>query len=251
MVAVSVLVRPERRGGPVAGRAVSPDHPAAADRPARPHRHARRRRRPTGSPGPEQRLVDAATATHLVGDPEAVHQGLVDLQARTGADELMLSTRAHSFEARAQSLTLVAEAGPRPATHRRPPSRPDRSPSGAARSERGAGGQHLLADEGEVLEVVEVEDLQVGRVTRRLRRRWPAWPRPRRACRTARSGAARPPGARWPRPDGPPRRRPVRSTRSGRPSSTMRGRITPRRLAGGTDPPELLRWSRRGAGRPG
>ncbi len=60
----------------------------------------------------EQRLVDAATSTHLVGDPEAVRQGLVDLQARTGADELMLSTRAHSFEARAQSLTLVAEAWP-------------------------------------------------------------------------------------------------------------------------------------------
>jgi luciferase family oxidoreductase group 1 len=60
----------------------------------------------------EQQLVDAATSTHLVGDPEAVRQGLVDLQARTGADELMLSTRAHSFEARAQSLTLVADAWP-------------------------------------------------------------------------------------------------------------------------------------------
>jgi hypothetical protein len=28
---------------------------------------------------------------------------------RTGADELMVSTRAHSFESRARSLTLVAE----------------------------------------------------------------------------------------------------------------------------------------------
>ncbi len=60
----------------------------------------------------EQQLVDAATSTHLVGDPETVRQGLVDLQTRTGADELMLSTRAHSFEARAQSLTLVADAWP-------------------------------------------------------------------------------------------------------------------------------------------
>jgi luciferase family oxidoreductase group 1 len=57
----------------------------------------------------EQALVDVATATHLVGEPDAVHQGLVDLRHRTGADEIMLSTRAHSYEARAQSLTLVAE----------------------------------------------------------------------------------------------------------------------------------------------
>ena len=42
-----------------------------------------------------------------------MRQGLVDLQARTGADEIMLSTRAHSLEARIQSLTLVAEAWPR------------------------------------------------------------------------------------------------------------------------------------------
>ena len=60
----------------------------------------------------EQELVDATTATHLIGDPALVHQGLVELQARTGADELMLSTRAHSFEARVQSLTLVTERWP-------------------------------------------------------------------------------------------------------------------------------------------
>jgi luciferase family oxidoreductase group 1 len=60
----------------------------------------------------EQELVDATTATHLVGDPSTVHQGLVDLQARTGADELMLSTRAHSLESRVASLTLVAEGWP-------------------------------------------------------------------------------------------------------------------------------------------
>jgi luciferase family oxidoreductase group 1 len=57
----------------------------------------------------ERQVVDAATATHLVGDPATVHQGLMDVQARTGADEIMLSTRAHSFEARARSVTLVAE----------------------------------------------------------------------------------------------------------------------------------------------
>jgi luciferase family oxidoreductase group 1 len=59
---------------------------------------------------PEERaLVEASTATHLVGDPDTVVQGLADLQRRTGADELMLSTRAHSLEARIRSLTLVAE----------------------------------------------------------------------------------------------------------------------------------------------
>ena len=50
-----------------------------------------------------------ATAEHIVGDPDTVHRGLVALVERTGADELMLSTRAHSFETRARSLSLVAE----------------------------------------------------------------------------------------------------------------------------------------------
>jgi luciferase family oxidoreductase group 1 len=65
----------------------------------------------------EHALVEAATATHLIGDPTAVHQGLVDLHRRTGADEIMLSTRVHSLDARVQSLTLVAEswAGTEPA----------------------------------------------------------------------------------------------------------------------------------------
>ena len=78
----------------------------------------------TGRPGPiatpeeaaayryspqERALIDAATSTHLIGDPELVRQGLVDLQQRTDADEIMLSTRAHSYESRARSLTLVAE----------------------------------------------------------------------------------------------------------------------------------------------
>jgi len=66
---------------------------------------------------PEERaLVDAATADHAVGDPDTVHGRLEALVERTGADELMLSTRAHSLETRARSLTLVAErwglAGP-------------------------------------------------------------------------------------------------------------------------------------------
>jgi luciferase family oxidoreductase group 1 len=57
----------------------------------------------------ERAFIEDTTSTHLIGEPGPVIQGLADLQARTGADEIMLSTRAHSYEARAQSLTLVAE----------------------------------------------------------------------------------------------------------------------------------------------
>ncbi len=60
----------------------------------------------------ERSLVEATTASHLVGDPDTVHRGLVELEERTGADEIMVSTRAHSLEARARSLTLVAERWP-------------------------------------------------------------------------------------------------------------------------------------------
>jgi luciferase family oxidoreductase group 1 len=56
----------------------------------------------------ERRIVEATQATHLIGDALSVCEGLRELQARTGADELMLSTRVHSFDARVQSLTLVS-----------------------------------------------------------------------------------------------------------------------------------------------
>jgi luciferase family oxidoreductase group 1 len=59
---------------------------------------------------PEQALVDDAMSTHLIGTPSAVMEGLSALVARTNADELMLSTRLHSYEARARSLELVANA---------------------------------------------------------------------------------------------------------------------------------------------
>jgi luciferase family oxidoreductase group 1 len=58
----------------------------------------------------ERALVEQTQATHLIGDPSAVAQGLDELQRRTGADELMLSTRIHAYAARLRSLTLVAEA---------------------------------------------------------------------------------------------------------------------------------------------
>ena len=60
----------------------------------------------------ERAIVEQVTASHLIGDPGSVHRGLVELGRRTGADELMLSTRAHSLKARVQSLSLVAERWP-------------------------------------------------------------------------------------------------------------------------------------------
>jgi luciferase family oxidoreductase group 1 len=58
----------------------------------------------------DRALVDEVTATHVIGDPESVRAGLVELQERTGADELMLSTRMHSSTARIRSFELVADA---------------------------------------------------------------------------------------------------------------------------------------------
>src|SRR5665213_1188580 len=58
----------------------------------------------------EKTIFDEALATHVIGDPQAVHEGLVSLQRRTQADELMLSTRTHSHQARVRSFTLVAES---------------------------------------------------------------------------------------------------------------------------------------------
>jgi alkanesulfonate monooxygenase SsuD/methylene tetrahydromethanopterin reductase-like flavin-dependent oxidoreductase (luciferase family) len=52
--------------------------------------------------------VDEAMATHVIGDPATVRDGLAELHHRTAADELIISTRAHSYETRLRSLELVA-----------------------------------------------------------------------------------------------------------------------------------------------
>jgi luciferase family oxidoreductase group 1 len=57
----------------------------------------------------ESALIEQTMATHLIGTPDVVHHGLSALQRRTAADEIMLSTRAHSYAARQRSLSLVAE----------------------------------------------------------------------------------------------------------------------------------------------
>jgi luciferase family oxidoreductase group 1 len=58
----------------------------------------------------ERAIVEESMSSHLIGTPETVLEGLVRLQERTRADELMISTRMHSYEARVRSLRLVAEA---------------------------------------------------------------------------------------------------------------------------------------------
>ncbi len=57
----------------------------------------------------ELAIVEDSMSSHLIGTPETVFEGLVELQSRTSADEIMISTRMHSYEARVRSLTLVAE----------------------------------------------------------------------------------------------------------------------------------------------
>jgi luciferase family oxidoreductase group 1 len=79
----------------------------------------------TGRPGPvptpeeaaaysftphEKEIVKAWTASHIVGDPDAVRDGIDDLVARTGADEIMVAGMAHDPAARRRSIELIAVA---------------------------------------------------------------------------------------------------------------------------------------------
>jgi len=56
----------------------------------------------------ERERVRAFTADHVVGDPDAVRRGLDQLLARTGADELMVTTNVHDHAERLRSFELVA-----------------------------------------------------------------------------------------------------------------------------------------------
>ena len=44
----------------------------------------------------------------MIGDPDAVAAGLEELVERTGADELIVTTRVHRLEDRARSLKLAS-----------------------------------------------------------------------------------------------------------------------------------------------
>jgi alkanesulfonate monooxygenase SsuD/methylene tetrahydromethanopterin reductase-like flavin-dependent oxidoreductase (luciferase family) len=58
----------------------------------------------------EEEIAAEAMATHVIGDPDTVVRGLSLLEERTAADEIMISTRLHSLEARIESQELVAKA---------------------------------------------------------------------------------------------------------------------------------------------
>jgi alkanesulfonate monooxygenase SsuD/methylene tetrahydromethanopterin reductase-like flavin-dependent oxidoreductase (luciferase family) len=54
-------------------------------------------------------MIDGFTASHVVGDPESVGAQLDELLARTGADELMITTNVWDHDERMRSFELVAE----------------------------------------------------------------------------------------------------------------------------------------------
>ncbi|MFB6981461.1 LLM class flavin-dependent oxidoreductase [Streptomyces scopuliridis] len=58
----------------------------------------------------EQEFVDNWLVNIVHGTPDAVRDGLNDLQKRTGADELMITSHAHSGEERLRSYELIADA---------------------------------------------------------------------------------------------------------------------------------------------
>ncbi len=77
--------------------------------------------RPTTLPSPEEaaayeyspaerEFVESWTASHVVGSPDTVRDGLHDLRERTAADELMLTTMVHDHADRLLSYELVAQA---------------------------------------------------------------------------------------------------------------------------------------------
>lgn len=54
-------------------------------------------------------IIEETMSTHVIGAPSTVVDGINRLAQRTGADELMISTRVHSYDARVQSLSLVSK----------------------------------------------------------------------------------------------------------------------------------------------
>jgi luciferase family oxidoreductase group 1 len=58
----------------------------------------------------EREFVKGWTSSHVIGTPEQVRDGLRDLQVRTGANELMITTLTHGHAERLRSYELVAGA---------------------------------------------------------------------------------------------------------------------------------------------
>lgn len=58
----------------------------------------------------EQAFIDRWLASHVIGSPATVRDGLLDLQARTGVQEVMITTMVFDHADRIRSYELVAEA---------------------------------------------------------------------------------------------------------------------------------------------
>ncbi|HEX9504407.1 MAG TPA: LLM class flavin-dependent oxidoreductase [Acidimicrobiia bacterium] len=58
----------------------------------------------------DREMVKAWTGSHVIGDPATVRRQLDDLVARTGADELMITTLVHGHADRLESYRLTAGA---------------------------------------------------------------------------------------------------------------------------------------------
>jgi luciferase family oxidoreductase group 1 len=58
----------------------------------------------------EQSLVDQALSSHVIGGSDTVHKGLTALVDRVEPDEVMLSTRTHSYDARVRSYELTMQS---------------------------------------------------------------------------------------------------------------------------------------------
>jgi luciferase family oxidoreductase group 1 len=58
----------------------------------------------------EKQIIGPWRQSQVIGDPDQVRAGLAELVERTGADELIVTTMAHSFDDRLRSYQLVADA---------------------------------------------------------------------------------------------------------------------------------------------
>jgi luciferase family oxidoreductase group 1 len=58
----------------------------------------------------EQAFIDRWLANHVIGSPETVRDGLLELQSRTGAQEIMITTMVFDHADRIRSYELVADA---------------------------------------------------------------------------------------------------------------------------------------------
>ncbi|TDL81013.1 LLM class flavin-dependent oxidoreductase [Peribacillus frigoritolerans] len=57
----------------------------------------------------EQKMIEAAEAKMVIGNPSEVKKRLLDIERKYGADELMIVTITHSYEDRLKSYKLIAD----------------------------------------------------------------------------------------------------------------------------------------------